>query len=160
MKKDAIISDCGRYRYSLVREWGFGHDTCMFIMLNPSTADANEDDPTIRRCIGFAAQWGFRRLAVANLFALRSTDPKALPFADDPVGPENDWMIGIMANKSTLRIAAWGASVRKVAAPREAELLAKFKTFGLPLYHLGLTKAGLPRHPLYLKGDTRPTVWT
>src|SRR3954454_15761859 len=92
LEQNAVISACGRYRYLLSRQVGPGLRTATFIMLNPSTADATNDDPTIRRCIGFARQWGCGRLAVLNLFAVRATDPAEMKRADDPVGPENrDW---------------------------------------------------------------------
>ena len=88
MKSDAVISDCGKYRYRLTRKWGYGRP-CGFIMLNPSTADALHDDPTIRRCVGFAKAWGCGALIVVNLFAVRATSPREMMRADDPVGPEN-----------------------------------------------------------------------
>lgn len=154
----AVLSDCGRYRYELARELGEGvladrAGTCLFVMLNPSTADASEDDPTIRRCIGFAERWGFERLTVGNLFALRSTDPKELLGADDPVGPDNDQHLGELMAEADLIIAAWGASTRQVTAHREAQFIKACRLFGFSLSCLGLTKERLPRHPLYLKGD-------
>ena len=89
LEDNAVISACGRYRYLLTRQVGPGPRTATFIMLNPSTADATNDDPTIRRCIGFARQWGCGRLAVLNLFAFRATEPADLKRAEEPVGPEN-----------------------------------------------------------------------
>jgi hypothetical protein len=125
----------------------------LFVMLNPSTADASRDDPTIRRCVGFAKAWGFGALSVANLFALRSTDPSVLLSAQDPVGPDNDAMILELARKASLVVAAWGA--HKVAARRAAavqSLLPKAVC-------LGLTSSGQPRHPLYAPGNAQPLAF-
>jgi hypothetical protein len=107
MKRSAYISPCGAYRYSLSREWAPG-PACTFIMLNPSTADADIDDPTIRRCIGFAKAWGFGGLAVVNLFAFRATSPKDMQSAAEPVGPANDAAIADGVGLSTIAVAAWG----------------------------------------------------
>src|SRR4051812_49823510 len=92
LEDNAVISACGAYRYVLTRQVGGGVRRATFIMLNPSTADASNDDPTIRRCIGFAQRWGCGQLAVLNLFAYRATDPADLKRASEPVGPENrEW---------------------------------------------------------------------
>jgi hypothetical protein len=144
----ALISDCGRYRYTLDREWMMGEGTCLFVMLNPSTADAIEDDPTIGRCIKFAQRWGFQRLEVVNLFALRSTDPNGLLTADDPVGPLNDHTLEGALIAAGQAIAAWGASVRKITNRRQAEVLSMCKRLGTQLDCLGTTEEGFPRHPL------------
>lgn len=155
----AHISDDGLYRYSLTRLLGAGRNQggdfiCTFVMLNPSTADASQDDPTIRRCIGFAKAWGYERLKVVNLYAYRATKPADLWLADDPVGPENDHAISLVFGGSDLIVAAWGANAR-------AERLVQFaETFaGWRFHALGLTKAGEPRHPLYMPGDSRPLVY-
>lgn len=151
MRRSAIISECRRYRYVLEREWKADLPGVLFIALNPSTADGEQDDPTVRRCIGFAKAWGFGKLAIANLFALRSPDPTRLLCDDNPIGPENDrWLIEL-AGQFTLTVAAWGAhnSVRD----RGADVLEML----VNVYHLGLTNAGHPRHPLYLPRTTRPT---
>src|SRR6185312_12359012 len=106
----AYISDCGRYRYGLGREWDYPAKPALtFIMLNPSTADAEQDDPTIRRCIGFAKRDGFGALTVLNLYALRATDPRELERADDPKGPENDTMLRLHLKRGGTFVAAWGA---------------------------------------------------
>lgn len=143
----AVFSPCRRYRYRLGREWPTGEGEVLFVMLNPSTADAWVDDSTIRRCIGFAQRWGFQRLAVGNLFAWRATDPAELREASDPVGPENDYHLTEMSMAAEVTIAAWGGhgSYRD----RWREVLP----FLCDVEHLGLTKGGHPKHPLYLRND-------
>lgn len=144
----AVMSECGRYRYVLQRSLGSilrWHRPMLFIMLNPSTADATHDDPTIRRCIGFAKREGMTHLAVVNLFALRATDPRQLQAADDPIGPENDRHIAEQVAKHPGAIvAAWGA--HPFARARARDVLTKFGPFNC----LGTTRAGYPRHPLYV----------
>lgn len=151
-RSGAVISDCGRYRYVLTRHWLRGEGSVAFVMLNPSTADATIDDPTIRRCMGFAQRWGFGSLSVVNLYGLRATDPSALADADDPIGPDNDdWLheTGWTADEVVL---AWGAHRFAVKREREAvELLSRGR--GERLKCLGLSANGHPRHPLYLRGD-------
>lgn len=139
---DAALSPCGRYRYTLYRRWDLSLPIVAFVMLNPSTADAQKDDPTIRRCIRFAQMWGNGGIVVVNLFALRATDPKALYAAEDPIGPENDMAL-VSATSGRRVIAAWGAhgSLRD-RARRVMEILAD-----RPMFALGLTKDGHPKHP-------------
>lgn len=140
----AVISDCGRYRYTLHREWLGGAGLCMFVMLNPSTADAYKNDPTIRRCVKFAQRWGFHEMTVGNLFALRSPHPKELLAADDPVGPENDLWLDRLATAADRHVMAWGAFA---AAPaRAAEVLGRHAWY-TPVC-LGTTVDGSPKHPL------------
>lgn len=154
----AILSDCERYRYALWRDTGTlgGEGTVLFVMLNPSTADAETDGPTIRRCVHFARDWGHARLAVANLYALRSTDPALLGEADDPVGPENDRWLQDLAGGCEERIAAWGAS-RFVTAEREAHVL-EVLTYGgsWGINCLEQTRDLRPRHPLYVPAAMKP----
>jgi hypothetical protein len=158
MKKDAVISDCGRYRYWLERDWFDDTDAAGevtsrtklgFIMLNPSTADARVDDPTIRRCISFAKGFGYGGLVVVNLFALRATKPSALEAVDDPIGPENDRYLLLAASKVSRLVAAWGA--HRFAAAR-ANAVGELLPYSLSC--LGMTKTGQPKHPLYLRKDT------
>lgn len=139
----ADLSACGTYRYSLWRQWGDG-PAVNFVMLNPSTADADKDDPTIRRCIGFAKGWGFERLVVTNLFALRSTDPRVLYRHESPIGPDNDTALFTRAATVSLVVFAWGGHGGARGA-RVADLLRSFSPGCL-----GRTKDGSPRHPLYL----------
>lgn len=145
MNSHAVMSECGRYRYSLTRHWGTGH-RLLFIMLNPSTADEHDDDPTIRRCIGFAQRNGFGELHVCNLFAYRATVPRQLRTADDPVGPLNDEWIQREMGHASLTVAAWGAWP---GAEERAREVVKLAGHG-PLFCLGTTKDGSPRHPLYV----------
>ena len=147
MERWATISDCGQYRYALGRKWAAG-PRAMWVMLNPSTADGQLDDPTIRRCIGFSRRDGFGSLVVVNLYAYRATDPKALFTADDAEGPDNWWHIQRERRTSDAVIFAWGAT----QGPGHHHLWHGGQNFPAPLC-LGRTKAGHPRHPLYVKGD-------
>ncbi len=151
VKKSARISDDGRYRYGLTRHWSDG-DALVFVMLNPSTADATLDDPTIRRCIGFAKREGFAGLVVANLYAYRATDPKALLTCGDAVGHRNDSYLSLLLHEQAARgnpvVAAWGVNAR---LDRVADVLNLVK--GVDWRCLGTTRAGAPRHPLYIAGD-------
>lgn len=149
LKSDAIISACAKYRYRLYRRWAKGKQA-LFVMLNPSTADATEDDPTIRRCIGFAKREGCGGLVVVNLFAFRATSPADLMKAADPVGPENNGhMWAAMATADGPIIAAWGA--HGVFMDRDKDFCRLID--GKAIYCLGKTMRGQPKHPLYIKAD-------
>lgn len=143
------------YRYRLWRDWRPHGPRVLWVMLNPSTADGTEDDPTIRRCIGFSKSWGYAGLVVVNLFALRATDPDDLAVHEDPIGPRNDEAIRAAAKESPLIMVAWGsfAGLRR-RDERVLEILRQ--EAGDDLCCLGLTTAGYPRHPLYVPGDRRP----
>jgi hypothetical protein len=155
----AVFSSCGTYRYTLTREWLTGEGTVLWIMLNPSTADATQDDPTVTRCIRFTQQWGHRRLAVANLYAYRSTNPDLVPFlGDEGVGPDNNFWIVSLAREADLVIAAWGARARPERAAAVLDLLADI-TAVHALKITAATNPPQPRHPLYLKGDLTPTLY-
>lgn len=153
----AALSQCERYRYQLGRTWG--DDTAPhlpFVMLNPSTADAAQDDPTIRRCIGFAKDLGYSGLIVVNLYAWRATQPADLWKTDDPVGPGNDSWLFETFQRDRLVIAAWGGNAR----PERVELVTRMaRACGARLHALGVTKDGQPRHPLYLPKSARPEPW-
>src|SRR5262245_2535132 len=105
----ADISSDGVYRYSLSRRLSHGDRAVLFVGLNPSTADGATDDPTIRRCVGFARSWGFDWLLMGNLYALRSTDPKGLMRVEDPIGPKNQGKLRNLTRRTELVVAAWGA---------------------------------------------------
>ena len=152
--KDAVLSECKKYRYMLRRVWDRTKPACLFIGLNPSTADATVDDPTIRRCVGFADSWGYGELVVGNLYAFRATKPKDMFNQDDPVGPFNDLWLKKMGLSCEIIIAAWGANGALSVRGRDVK-----KLMPAQMYHLGLTKAGQPKHPLYLKADTRPELF-
>lgn len=149
IRGDALFDPTGAYRYRLVRAWGPGGRVA-FVMLDPNTADAVRDDPTIRRCVGFARRWGFGSLEVVNLFAFCAPDPRTLTRADDPVGPENDRHITGALRRADLVVCAWGAT--PLARARAVEVVPLFA--GRRARCLGLTKRGAPRHPLYLRADT------
>lgn len=164
----AVISECGQYRYELRRVWDEALPVCTWIMLNPSTADAEQDDPTIRKCIGFTKQWchgterapGFGGIVVGNLFAFRSTDPRGLLGVSDPVGPENYKHLKAMlvyANENSGHhdhpvVLAWGRFPRTELHDKAARVMwdcwLRRETPGL--FCLGRTKGGQPRHPLML----------
>ncbi|MFG1846697.1 DUF1643 domain-containing protein [Micromonospora carbonacea] len=154
----ATFSPCRTWRYSLTRRWRPDTEAVAFLMLNPSTADAMVLDPTIRRCIGFAKQWGFGGLLVLNCFALRSTDPAALKTHPDPVGPDNDAVIvDWLGRLSGPVVAAWG--VHATYRGRDAQVADLVRAAGRPLVCLGVTKGGQPRHPLYVPASTPLTPW-
>jgi hypothetical protein len=154
IRRRAKISDCGRYRYWLSREWGPG-PLLTFVLLNPSIADAETDDPTIRRCIGFAKREGADGCAVVNLFAWRATDPAGLTRAEDPIGPENAEEIGRALVASAVSrlplVCAWGSTAG--AGMQGFKLKRRARDCGASLACLGRTANGAPRHPLYVPGD-------
>jgi hypothetical protein len=156
LRRSAELSECGRYRWWLRRSWSGGNGkTVCFVMLNPSTADALKDDPTIRRCVAFAQAWGYSVLSVRNLFAYRATDPKELLTAENPTGgPRGDAELAAAATAELL-IAAWGADV---PFGRDIEAVAMF--YDKPLHCLKLSKHGKPWHPLYVRGDAVPLPFT
>ena len=154
--RDARLSPSGLYRYQLSRAWRDDGTGVCFIGLNPSTADGTVDDPTIRRMVGFARRWGSSGIEVVNLFGYRATDPAQIPIDTDfAIGPENDCYIGSVARASELVVACWGA--HPSAIQRAERVLDQL--VGLPIYHLGLTRTGQPKHPLYLRADTEPVLW-
>lgn len=151
---EAKFSPCRRYRYELWRTWDDSAPCAVFIGLNPSTADETQDDPTIRRCMRFARDWGFGRLCMLNLFAIRETDPKKMMLAEDPVGKLNDATLNRMTVGARMVVAAWGVHGEHMNRGNAVRRMLTGR-----LHHLGLTKAGHPKHPLYLKASTRPSLW-
>ena len=152
---NALFDESSLYRYTLYRRMTEGEKTMLVIGLNPSTATATEDDPTIRRCVGYAEREGCSKYYMGNLFGYRSTDPKNLYTIEDPVGMGNNFWLGYMAEQADIIVAAWGAhplavergeKVKELLAPRE-------------IMCLGKTKSGAPKHPLYLRKDAPLEVW-
>lgn len=149
----ATFSPCRKYRYSLWRNWERGAMVA-FIGLNPSTADETVDDPTIRRCIGFAKAWGFGGLYMLNAYAFRATDPKVMQRELDPVGVDNNGVISCLGRSVELVIACWGAHCTESRERKVCEVIGK------SIYCLGKTKSGRPKHPLYLAAcSERELFW-
>lgn len=158
------MSEDGAYRYRLDRWWGDGPRVA-WVMLNPSTADAEVDDPTIRRCIAFTRAWGYAGMTVVNLHPLRTADPRVLAgvLRDDRIDDRevdacrrNLEEIDRALDDAALIIAAWGAQWRGGMSESRRRLLDRYRD---RLHCLGLTKQGEPRHPLYVRGDRAPTSW-
>lgn len=149
----AIFDPRRRYRYLLWRSWNPRRPRLAFVLLNPSRADETADDPTLRRCLGFARSWGFGSLEVVNLFARRGSDPALLRRAADPVGPDNDAHIQRTIRRCDCCVPGWGNGGRLLARDRAVLALAAGLT---PLHCLGRTAAGNPRHPLYIPRSARP----
>ena len=154
----AVYSDCETYRYSLTRVWQEDAPRVMFVMLNPSTADELQNDPTVERCEQRARRLGFGGFRVTNIFAFRATAPGDMKKAQDPVGTDNAHQLALGIEWADQVIAAWGVhGAHMDQGPRMGALL---KDCGKPLFHLGLTKEGHPKHPLYLPYAQRPVAWT
>lgn len=153
----AVFSDDRLYRYELWRTWEDGRPFCMFIGLNPSTADETKDDPTIRKCIGFAKQWGYGALCMTNLFAWRDTDPKKMRRAKNPVGEQNQHHLLKRASQAGIVIAAWG----KHGSHRFQDMttLAWLAGIGVQLHCLRKNNDGSPQHPLYIPYSEQPKPW-
>lgn len=160
MIRSARISENGRYRYALLRRWAADGPVATFVMLNPSTADATIDDPTIRRCVGFSKAWGCAAVHVLNLYAYRATKPADLWKADDPVGPANDRYLSRHVLASRIRrdpfVAAWGAHAQPARVGHVVDMMGVWADH---LTCLGTTKSGAPRHPLYVPGGTVLRPW-
>ena len=149
MKRSAGFSRCKQYRYWLKREWNLELPQCVFICLNPSTADASTDDPTLRRIVHFASDWGYGSVVVVNLFAFRASDPRRLWLTEDPVGPRNNFWLRKHTKGAQLVVAAWGNFGGKHQRSRWL-----MNNITVDLYCLGTTKLGHPRHPLYAPRTT------
>jgi hypothetical protein len=151
LESGAVFDVSGRYRYSLWRAWSAYNPRIVFILLNPSTADEQRNDPTIRRCIGFARAWKFGSVEVVNLFAHRATDARELLKIDDPVGDENDLFLIQAVERCSIVVVGWG--IRGTLLGRDSQVLSLLAG-RKDKFCLGITKDGQPRHPLYVKGDT------
>lgn len=154
----ATYSNDERYRYRLWRIFDPQNQTrVVFVMLNPSTATEEVSDPTVTRCLNFARGWGYGRVDVVNIFAWRSTNPKALSMVDDPVGPYNDDMIVRAVTDVQQVVCAWGLHGDLYGRGRAVQRLLRKITSQMKC--LGLTSRGFPKHPLYLASLTRPMPW-
>lgn len=165
MKTGATFSPDRVYRYTLVRDWrgdieavgGLSGPIAHFVCLNPSTADETTNDPTVRRCIGFARSWGYGGLVLTNIFAYRATNPKHLPFQRDPSGPDNDDAIMSAAQTSAITVMAWGDHGK--LQRRGEHVIAMLHEAGIGLHYLVKTLSGQPGHPLYLPSHLWPRPW-
>lgn len=154
----AVYSDCERYRYMLTRVWEPEGRKALFIMLNPSTATEVQNDPTVERCERRARALGFGAFRVLNIFAWRDTDPKKMRAAAEPVGDENDAAIRESLPWADQIIAAWGTHGEHLG--RGEAVADMLHSSGHTIYHLGLSKAGHPKHPLYIAYQQQPKPWT
>lgn len=154
----AVFSDCEKFRYALTRVWDETAPRVLFVMLNPSTADETQNDPTVERCEQRSRRLGYGAFRVTNIFAYRATDPRNMRAAPDPVGPENDTVLAEGAAWADHIVASWGVhGEHQDRGPKVAYILVQT---GVPLFHLGLSKAGHPRHPLYLPYAQQPVSWS
>ncbi len=154
----AVYSDCERYRYALTRTWDAGGKRVLFVMLNPSKATEVQNDPTVERCERRARALGFGAFRVTNIFAWRETDPRKMRKARDPVGPQNDAQILDGVAWADQVIAAWGT--HGAYLDRGPEVARLLRATGIALFHLGLSKDGHPKHPLYISYAEQPALWT
>ena len=151
-KSTATFSDCGRYRYLLERRWDEGPN-CLFVGLNPSTATADSDDATVRKCVALARTWGFSGMTMANLFAVRCRYPQILSTHRDPIGPENDRFLLPTIKEAPTVVAMWGNHGLKsygLSPQRDKDILALRDDWQC----VGITKRGAPRHPLYVASSS------
>ncbi len=153
----AIYSDCEKYRYALTRIWQPEGRKVLFVMLNPSTATEMQNDPTVERCERRSRALGYGAFRVCNIFAWRATDPRNMRAQEDPVGPQNDQVIAEGCDWADDIVCAWGTHGAHRDRGPEVETL--MRATGLPLAHLGLSKAGHPKHPLYIGYAVQPVRW-
>ncbi len=153
----ATFSHCGRYRYRLWRLWNPDKPAALFILLNPSTADETRNDPTVERCQRRAISLGYGGVRIANIFALRSTDPRALYESSDPIGPDNDTAILDAARDAGIIVCGWG--VHGALFGRGNAVRDRIRRAGLKAFFLGINQDGSPKHPLYVAYNSEPTPW-
>lgn len=157
LERDAVISDCGKYRYLLRRTWDHDKQRALIIMLNPSTADAQIDDATIRSCIRLTKGLGYGSFEVVNIFGFRATDPRDLELAEEPIGPMNERIVAAAIMRCDTIICAWGA--HRMAERNSNYLLGRIRAYRPAAYCFGKTKNGSPKHPLYVKSGTELEVY-
>ncbi|MCK0096997.1 DUF1643 domain-containing protein [Yoonia sp. F2084L] len=153
----ATYSDCERYRYALTRTWNEGGKRVLFVMLNPSKATEVQNDPTVERCERRARALGFGAFRVTNIFAWRDTDPFQMRKAAEPIGPDNDATLCDGAAWADQIIAAWGTHGAHLGRGPAVEGL--LRDTGKPLFSLGISKHGHPKHPLYISYSQQPIRW-
>lgn len=154
----AVYSRCEAYRYLLTRVWNPSGEKALFVMLNPSTATEVQNDPTVERCERRARALGFGAFRVTNIFAFRATDPRVMRAMADPIGPGNDAAIADSAQGWADRIiCAWGTHGAHLGRGAQVEHL--LRATGRPLFTLGLSQGGHPKHPLYIGYDRQPELW-
>jgi len=160
MERSAVISDCENYRYLLKRIWDHEKLRALLVMLNPSTADADVDDPTIRACYRLLDALGYGSFEVVNLFGLRATDPKGLACAVDPVGRDNDRIAEEAAERCDVMVCAWGANPFAAARTHRGRTMVRIAVSSyLVVQCFGLTQKSHPKHPLYIKTGTTLEPW-
>ncbi|EKC6206086.1 TPA: DUF1643 domain-containing protein [Escherichia coli] len=150
VNKDAIFSVCGKYRYAISRTWDAAKPYALFIGLNPSYADAELDDPTLKRCISFAQSWGFGGVRIANLFAYVCTDRFEMMRFPEPVGADNDKYLAELIAGAGIVVAAWGNEGRHL---KRSAVVRAFLPVDTKCFKINAT--GEPMHPLYVHGDTK-----
>jgi Uncharacterized protein conserved in bacteria len=174
MKREATLSPCGSYRFDMTRtvERDCTCERCLvnraryslrdpfpfvlWVLCNPSIANAEIDDPTERRCWGFTSSWGYSKMVMVNTNPHRSTDPKLQRMPDELTAVKNHAVLALYASNAALIVCAWGGGANHILGNQTRCLLERWGD----LHHLGLTKAGTPKHPLYLSKETKPQLWT
>ena len=157
LQSKALYSKCLSYRYSLTRVWNDVGKKVHFVMLNPSTATETQNDPTVERCQRRAVALGFGAFCVTNIFAWRETEPTKMRKVSDPVGPNNDEIIKKGCSWADVTIAAWGNHGAHLKRGEKVKIL--LSSIKKPIFHLGLSKRGEPKHPLYISYSQNPERW-
>lgn len=160
--KGAYFSPDRVYRYTLWRNWWLWDREPLkfvaFIGLNPSTADETQNDPTVTRCINYARHWGFDGMVMLNIFGYRATDPREMKKHPEPIGEENNLIIIEICIIASMVVCCWGNhGAHNNRADKVLQFLGNKNIKNV--YHLGLTKQGQPKHPLYLRADLEPVKW-
>jgi hypothetical protein len=157
LENDAVISDCENYRYLLRRTWDYTKPRALYVMLNPSTADAYKDDATIRSCVRLAIGLGYGSMEVVNVFGYRATKPDELLKQADPIGPMNQYAVEAAVGRCDVVICAWGAF--PLARQHATPIINAIRSMRPAAYCFGKTKDGSPKHPLYIKSGTPLTTF-
>jgi len=154
------ISDCTRYRYSLTQRWGQGERLITWVLLNPSMVEEMVDDPTTLKVGEFSRRWGYDRMEIVNLFALRAAGPEELSAVEDPVGPKNRWFVHQAVTNAELVVVAWGDEIGHVSSrPKTLDDLVDLRRANVVMLCFGLTTAGNPLHPDRIPDSMIPVVW-